>query len=194
MSQHRRTPSFSRHVSCNTTREPRGYKAHRCVRKPLPVIDIGYALDLLAEAVKSRGQGYAYFPVWNTEANDATCLYARNEPLNCIVGEALAHAGARVEKLEGLCAHGIRDLHRDGRLAVTLTLGALVVLHTAQQSEESGSPWGGALEDATIAAVKFLELLTDAVVAASIPRSGLPDSGVTPEVVEDKHADQGEAS
>jgi hypothetical protein len=191
MSHHRPTPSFGRQLSRNATPEPRGRNAHRCVRRPMPVIDIGCALDLLAAAVQRRGDSHVDTPVWTTEANCAPCLCAHNGSPDCIVGEALARAGARVEELKGLCDHGIRELHRDGKLPVTLTFGALVVLHTAQQSQDRGCRWVDALEHATTAAVKFLELVPAAVLAASIHGSGTPELGVTPEVVDDKQSGRG---
>jgi hypothetical protein len=87
-----------------------------------------------------------------------------------------------VEELEGLCDHGIRDLHWGGRLPVTLTLGAVVVLHAAQQSQHRGCRWGDVLEHATTAAEKFLELIPDAAFAASIQRSGVAEFGIEPEI------------
>jgi hypothetical protein len=191
MSHHRPTPSLGRHLSRNATPEPRGRNAHRCVRRPMPVIDIGCALDLLAAAVNHRGESYCHSPVWTTEANCPTCLCTHHGSPDCIVGEALARSGARVEELKGLCDRGIRDLHGDGKLPATLTFGALVVLSTAQQSQDRGCCWGEALEHATTAAVKFLELIPDAVLAASIHGSGMPESGVTPQVVDDKDPNRG---
>jgi hypothetical protein len=121
-----------------------------------------------------------------TEARYPPFLCAHNGSPDCIVGEVLARAGARVEELKGLCAHRIQDLHRDGKLPVTLTLGALVVLHTAQQSQDRGCRWGDALEHATTAAVRFLELVPDAVFAASIQRLDKPEFGVTQDGFDDK--------
>jgi hypothetical protein len=158
MSHHRPTSSFGRHLSRNATPERRERNAHPCARRPMPIIDIGCALDLLAAAVHRREERYAHTPVW----------MAGGGSRDCIVGEALAQAGARVEELQDLCDHGIRNLHRDGKLPITLTLGALVVLDSAQQSQDGGCRWVDALEHATNAALKFLELIPDAVLAASI--------------------------
>jgi hypothetical protein len=176
MSHRRPSPSLSRHVSRDATPDQRGHNAHRCARRPVAVIDIGCALDLLAAAVKHRGESHVYTPVRLTEADYATRLNAHNGLPDCIVGEALARAGACAEELKGLSDHGIWDLHRDGKLSVAVTLGALAVLHTAQLSQDRGCCWGDVLEHATIAAVKFLELIPDAVFAASIRRSAAPSS------------------
>jgi hypothetical protein len=174
-------PSFSPNASPNATTESRG-NAHRLVRGPEPVIDIGCALDLLAAAVKHRGASQVHRPVRITANDFSTCLHTHNGSPDCIIGEALARTGVGVEELEGLCDHGIRDLHWGGRLPVTLTLGAVVVLHAAQQSQHRGFRWGDVLEHATTAAEKFLELIPDAAFAASIQRSGVAEFGIEPEI------------
>jgi hypothetical protein len=74
------------------------------------------------------------------------------------VGHVLARASVEVADLETMRDQRLRDLYRDGRLPVTLTLGALIVLDAAQQSEDRGRTWGTALDDATAAAARFLDL------------------------------------
>jgi hypothetical protein len=182
MSHHRPTSSFGRHLSRNATPERRERNAHPCARRPMPIIDIGCALDLLAAAVKHRGASQVHRSVRMAADDFSTCLHTHNGSPDCIIGEALARTGLGVEDLEGLCDHGIRDLHWAGRLPVTLTLGAVVVLHAAQQSQDRGCRWGDVLEHATTAAEKFLELIPDAAFAASIQRSGVAEFGIEPEI------------
>lgn len=110
--------------------------------EPMPTMDIGTALDLLAAAVSRRGGDFVYQPVWVDEPRYLTCLYARDGAPDCIVGHVLAAAGVRPRELEAMRDDGIEDLYRADRLPIDLTLGALAVLHTAQQSQDRGCPWG----------------------------------------------------
>jgi hypothetical protein len=130
--------------------------------EPVPVIDIGTALDLLAAAVERRGEDFVYQPVWMEESRYLTCRYANRGAPDCIVGQALAFAGVGVHKLEAMLDDGVRDLYLRGELPVTFTLGALAVFHAAQQSQDRGCPWGDVHAYATAAAVRFLDLLPDA--------------------------------
>jgi hypothetical protein len=108
-----------------------GVSAHR----RLPPIDIGDALGLLARAVSERGEA------------------------RCIVGRALSLGNVSVEDLEAMRGRRLRDLYREGRLRAVLTLGALIVLDAAQQSQDRGRPRGDVLDDATAAAARFLDLV-----------------------------------
>jgi hypothetical protein len=130
---------------------------------PVPVIDIGTALDLLAAAVEQRGAEFVYEPVWMDESRYFSCLYANRGAPDCIVGHALAFANVCVRDLEEMGDDGVRDIYLRGELPITLTLGALAVFDAAQRSQDRGCRWGDVLEYATDAAVKFLDLLPDTV-------------------------------
>jgi hypothetical protein len=54
----------------------------------------------------------------------------------------------------------VRDLYRDGRLPIPITLGALIVFDAAQRSQERGRRWGDVLDDAIAAAARFLDLVS----------------------------------
>jgi hypothetical protein len=106
--------------------------------EPVPVVDIGTALDLLAAAVQHRGADYVYQPVWADEPRYLTCRYANGGAPGCIVGQALAFASVGVSELEAMPDDGVRDLYLRGELPVVLTLGAVTVFHAAQHSQDRG--------------------------------------------------------
>jgi hypothetical protein len=124
---------------------------------PLPqeglasLIDIGDALHLLARAANEGGRGYA-----GSQAR----LYALNGEPKSIVAHALLLANVDAHDLEVMRGHGVRELYREARLPVDLTLGALIVLDAAQRSEDLGSCGDEVLDDATAAAARFLDLIS----------------------------------
>lgn len=128
------------------------------------MIDIGDALDLLTSVVNEGG------------SDSARCqaLRATHGESRSIVWHALSHANVTVEDVEAMRGHRLRDLYRDARLPVALTLGALIVLDAAQQSEDHGSCADDALDDATGAAARFLDLvaLVPAVTGHLVRRNG----------------------
>jgi hypothetical protein len=115
------------------------------------LIDIGDALDLLARAVHEGSKGYA-----GSQAR----LYALNGEPKSIVGHALLLANVDAEDLEVMRGHRVRDLYREARLPVDLTLGALIVLDATQRSEDGGSCGDEVLDDAIATAARFLDLLS----------------------------------
>ena len=139
------------------------------------IVDIGCALDLLAAAVMQRGEHHVYEPVWIDGPNYLSCLYANRGAPACLVGHALAHATVTVDDLVALRDDNVLDLYREGRLPVTLTLGALVVLHEAQRCQDNGWPWGAVLAHATDVAGRFLDLEPDTVVDRSIQLSAVTE-------------------
>jgi hypothetical protein len=130
--------------------------------EPVPVIDIGTALDLLAAAVAHRGADFVYQPGWVDEPRYLTCRYANGGAPDCIVGQALAFADVGVDEVAAMNDDGVRELYLRGELPVALTLGAVALFHAAQQSQDRGCRWGEVLANATDVAVKFLDLLPDA--------------------------------
>jgi hypothetical protein len=150
---------------------------------PLPqeglarLIDIGDALDLLARAANEGGRGYA-----GSQAR----LYALNGEPKSIVGHALLLANVDADDLEVMRGHRVRDLYREARLPVDLTLGALIVLDATQRSDDGGSCWDDVLDDATAAAARFLELISVVPeVTQHLDRCGgryelIPDSSFAP--------------
>jgi hypothetical protein len=129
----------------------------------LPLIDIGRALDLLAAAVKERGEYFAYSL---SVGSSRTCRYSVRGGRPCLVGYALSLAPVGDNALDALGDRGVRELYGQARLPVRLTLGALVVLDAAQRAQDRGYAWGDALDYASGVAVKFLDLVPDSVFEA----------------------------
>jgi hypothetical protein len=118
---------------------------------PARLIDIGDALDLLARAVNEDSRSHA-----GRQAR----LYALHGEPQSVVGHALFRANVAADDLEAMRGHRVRDLYREARLPVDLTLGALIVLDAAQRSEDLGSCGDDVLDDATDAAARFLDLIS----------------------------------
>lgn len=129
------------------------------------LIDIGRALDLLAEAVTLCGEYFVYPPVW---IRDHRSLYANHHGPRCLVGHALSLAGVGDDELATLGDLGVRELYSEGKLPVRLTLGALAVFDAAQRSQDRGYAWGDALDYASSAAVRLLDLLPDHAVHKAV--------------------------
>jgi hypothetical protein len=131
--------------------------------EPMPLIDIGTALKLLAAAVEHRGTDFVYQPVWVDESRYLTCRYANRGVPDCIVGQELALADIGAHDLEALNDDGVQELYLRGEFPATLTLGALTVFHAAQESQDGGCRWGDVLAYAAAVAARFIDLLPDAV-------------------------------
>lgn len=121
-----------------------------------PLIDVALALDLLTAAVEGRGRSFVYPPVTHP---DRECMFRVDGATRTLVEHALAMTGVSNDRLELLRRHSVRALHAEDRLPVRLTLGALIVLDTAQHSDDRGLRWGDALEHARRAVVRFIDLL-----------------------------------
>jgi len=131
--------------------------------RDLPLIDIGRALELLAAAVKERGE---YFVYSSSVGSARTCRYSVRGGRPCLVGYALSLAHVGDDALDSLGDRSMRELYGQARLPVRLTLGALVVLDAAQRAQDRGYAWGDALDHASGVADKFLDLLPDSVFEA----------------------------
>jgi hypothetical protein len=134
--------------------------------RDLSVIDIGRALDLLAAAVKERGEYFVYPPFTESVR---PCLYSVRGGPRCLVGHALSLAHVGDDDLDALEDRGVRELYGQGKLPVRLTIGALVVLDAAQRMQDRGYAWGDALDYAGDVAVEFLDLVPDSVFEARSP-------------------------
>jgi hypothetical protein len=131
--------------------------------EPVPVIDIGHALDLLAAAVAGSGDDLTLEPVPMGESGYPTSRHAARGGPDCIVRQALAFADVCVHELAAIPEVGVRELYIRGELPVTLTLGALAVFHAAQDSQDHGCRRDDLLAYAHAAALRFLDLLPDTI-------------------------------
>jgi hypothetical protein len=117
------------------------------------VIDAAKALDLLAGAVKARGEGHIY-PDFN-----GACYYTASGEPDCMVGEALSQAGVSIDVLDGLNNRGAfmsdcRDyLAANG---VTVTEDAGKVFRAAQERQDIGNTWGDAYKVAADLSAFFI--------------------------------------
>jgi hypothetical protein len=149
----------------------RPHQHHALVRQRLKqagsLIDIGHALDLLSAAVAERGRGFVYPPVSDP---DQDCLYQLRSGSLSLAGHALSLGGVSRKDLEPLRRQSIRNLYAQGRMPVTLTLGAAMVLDAAERTQDRGHNWGDSLAQARRVAVRYVQLLPNhALDAASAP-------------------------
>jgi hypothetical protein len=122
------------------------------------LIDVVLMLDLLSVVVAERGDDFVYSPVGEPVHDNIHEL--RRDALS-LAGEVLSLAGASPDDLKPVRRHSIRDLYASGRLPVPLTLGAAVVLHAAEHSQNCGKTWGEAADHARRMADRFIDLLPD---------------------------------
>jgi hypothetical protein len=122
-------------------------------------IDVGTALDLLAQVIDGRAEDLTDIPVADSSHRDRGYLYAFDGQPRCIVGHALAKAGVDVQQLEEMGDMRLRDLYRVGRVPAMLTLGGLIAFDAAQQSQALGRSWSAALDDAAAAVARYLDLV-----------------------------------
>jgi hypothetical protein len=115
-------------------------------------IDAAKALDLLAGAVKARGEDYMY----DAEGrHGGACYYATDGKPDCMVGQALADAGVPIDTLnalnpKGAFAQDAVDYLRGND--VDITPGARKVFRAAQRRQDMGVLWGSAYRNAEDAA------------------------------------------
>jgi hypothetical protein len=115
-------------------------------------IDKPKALELLRAAVATRGRDYVY-----QRSPKGACRYANADGPSCLVGEALAQAGADVVGLfygKSLNTKGITALSHNAAYypsgakfdaAVSIDAEAAAVFSEAQEAQDSGETWGAAL-------------------------------------------------
>jgi hypothetical protein len=122
-------------------------------------LDLADAFDLLAAVTSDRDFDFAFRPVPGPQLQSAN-LYALDGEPHGVVGHALSLAYVSIDDLESMRGWSVRDLYRDGRLPIPITLGALIVFDAAQRSQERGRRWGDVLDDAIAAAARFLDLVS----------------------------------
>jgi hypothetical protein len=111
-------------------------------------IDAAKALDLLAGAVKARGEDYVYDA---DGKHGGACYYTDEGEPDCMVGQALADAGVPIEALDALNDKGA--FHEDSvdylrANEVDVSPGAMKVFRAAQRKQDAGNPWGDAYSEA----------------------------------------------
>jgi hypothetical protein len=143
----------------------------------LAPLDIADAMDLLASAANDASRDFAVQPVSRSDVGDGPNRYAFDGEPRGTIGHALSMANVAVDDLESMRDHSLRDLYRDGRKPIPITLGALIVLDAAQRSQDHGRQWDDVLDDATAAAARFLDLasLLPAVLRRCDPTHALRD-------------------
>lgn len=123
-------------------------------------IDAADMLDLLGAAIERDA-------LCTTAAPPDAELAIGYTPGRSLVGHALSEAGIPATVLEKIGGTSIRDLWREDRLPVPMTLVAVLVLHRAQVAADSGAPWISAYEHAWQAALRLVHLVADSSVAAT---------------------------
>jgi hypothetical protein len=141
-------------------------------RLPAP-LDIAHALDLVVAAADHCGHDDGLQPRSRSNIGGGMTGYAHSGEPRGIVGHALSIANVGVADLESMRDQSLRQLYRDGRLPIPITLGALVVLDAAQRSQDRGHQPDEVLDDAASAAARFLDLVSVLPAASGQVRSVL---------------------
>jgi hypothetical protein len=129
------------------------------------LIDIGMALDLLADAGRQRRAG----SVSRSARPEGPCHPAwrrvRHHTPDRIVDHVLALAGVDISSIDPDA--GIDTVYFGDGSRVRLTLGAWAVLRAAQQSQDRGADWDEVLAHAGATAIRVLDLVPDSVVQSA---------------------------
>jgi hypothetical protein len=139
---------------------------------PLPLIDIGAALDLMAAALAMPADRSVHRPGPATGSGSTVRRYASGGEPQSLVGHVLALAGVAVNQLERLEEEPLRELWQRDGLPVRLTLGALVVLDAAQRRQSRGCAVTDILPHVAAIARCYVDLLPDRVVQSAASRAG----------------------
>lgn len=117
-----------------------------------------HALRLMADVVAEFGGGHVYKRVPSQgPCNSDGCLYLQkdkdgNDCPSCLVGHVLARWGLPLDLLSrwnGLTAYSLaQEMRHDNGVAFEILDEAVELLVVAQESQDSGEPWGTALAKA----------------------------------------------
>lgn len=123
--------------------------------KPKPTaveITLDEAKELLARAVKEKGEDYVYVPLREGGRPNGRpqCAYFNEEDRcpSCMVGYVLSYKGVTYERLDATnsVVTEVQDLVEEGHLKVDNH--TLALLTVAQVEQDQGQTWGRALEEA----------------------------------------------
>lgn len=120
----------------------------------METIDARRALELLVDVVDQYGEDTVYERI--TVKGRPVCLYVHDGQPSCLVGHALAKAGADVEMLESLNP-GVAALSLDVHVP-NVDSGAAAVFQAAQSVQDYGGMWGEAIDNAKRAYRKQVEV------------------------------------
>jgi hypothetical protein len=111
-------------------------------------ITLDEAKELLARAVKEKGEDYVYAPL--TDMGRSQCAYFNpaDKCPSCMVGYVLSYKGVTYDVLEttNSVVTEVQDLVEEGHLKVDNETLALLTI--AQVEQDQGQTWGRALEEA----------------------------------------------
>lgn len=122
-------------------------------------IDIVAAWDLLTVAATSLSAVDEPTPA--TDPSGPLDFYAHDGTPRGVVGRTFALAGVPVCELEALGCEPVVDLYRQGRLPLQVTMGALALLHAAQQRDRQGGTWRDVLAHVENVGARYVDLVSD---------------------------------
>jgi hypothetical protein len=119
--------------------------------KPKPTaveITLDEAKELLARAVKEKGENYVYEPLTNMGRSQCAYFNPEDGCPSCMVGYVLSYKGVTYEALDatGSVVTEVQDLVEEGHLKVDNE--TLALLTVAQVEQDQGQTWSRALEEA----------------------------------------------
>lgn len=128
-----------------------------------PKIDLTpeVAISLMEKAVEKRGANYVYQQVKKKDAygwENEACVYEHKGAPSCLVGEVLHEAGvtlSALKRFDKTDTGGITSLVDDGVLSIPKVTAQ--VLGVAQEAQDGGETWGGALRRAKVSAAALTD-------------------------------------
>lgn len=109
-------------------------------------LDEAQAINLLEKAVGEKGADYVYPRMMTVgDITVATqCDYFREDQPSCLVGHVLSYLGYdNADEAEGHSASYAME-----KLGIEFDDAAAFILEQAQDAQDSGTPWGEAVENA----------------------------------------------
>jgi len=124
--------------------------------RALEKLTVARALELLDQAVAERGADFVYPEDWKVVvprdgAKDTPmCVYVHDGQPRCIVGQVLVKHGLKPAKLAFYEGHGVTSVLKALGDSGVLSFehGVLTLLRTAQDLQDDGCSWGGAVAKA----------------------------------------------